>query len=112
MDPKMGPGRGHFLVIWFFFLCQAALGAQMAPKASPQEPPRPVQASISIDFGLILDDCLMILCIMWATFYLACLITFLVTSSFHFQISGHNVLRSSVGVSKVTKKVRCGPAFV
>ena len=47
---------------------------------------------VNIDFadlGLILDDCLMIFSIMWASFYLACLITLLVTSSFHFQISGH-----------------------
>ena len=41
------------------------------------------------ELDLILDHFLMIVCIMWATFYLACLITFLVTSSFHFQISGH-----------------------
>ena len=72
----------------------------------PQEPPRPVQASIFIDFLLILEDILMIFCIMWATFYLVCCITFLVTSKFHFQISGHKFkcVGSSAGVSKVTKK--------
>ena len=52
------------------------LGSQNGSQGLPQEPPRPVQASISTDFGLILDDFLMIFCIMWATFDLACLITF------------------------------------
>ena len=40
----------------------------------PQEHPRPVQASISIDFYSILDDLLMIFCITRATFYLVCFI--------------------------------------
>ena len=88
-----GPPNGSpdAVIFWSsgsFLLCQTALGAQMAPKP-PQEHPRPVQASISIDFWLIWDDFLMIFCIRWATFYLVCPITFLVTSSFHFQISGH-----------------------
>ena len=55
----------------------------------PQEPPRPVQASISIDWSLMLAPTLSSWCLRWATFYVVCLITFLVTSSFHFQISGH-----------------------
>ena len=87
MDPKMG---AHTRVIFWssgsFFLCQTALGAQMAPKP----PPRAAKTSPSldfhrffVDFGRFFDD------IMWATFYLVCLISFLVTSSFHFQISGH-----------------------
>ena len=83
MNPKMGAQTRSFV---------GHLAPFFWPKwlpSLPQEPTRPVQASISIDFGLILDDFLMIFCIMWATFYLACLITFLVTSSFHFQISGH-----------------------
>ena len=51
----------------------------------------------------------MIFCIMWATFYLVCLITFLVTSSFHFQISGHKfkcvgvVRRGQQGDKKVRR---------
>ena len=62
------------------------------PKWLPRPPPRAPKTSPSLDFHqfkLILDDLLMIFCIMWATFHLVCLITFLVTSSFHFQISGH-----------------------
>ena len=62
----------------------------------PQELPRPVQASISIDFGSILNDFLMIFCIMWATFYLVWLILYLVTSSCHFQISGRKFKRVGV----------------
>ena len=55
----------------------------------PQKPLRLVQSSIYIDLKLIVEDSLMIVSIMWATFDLACQIMFLVTSSFHFQISGH-----------------------
>ena len=87
--PKWEPGRGHFLVIWLLFSVPDGLGSPNGSQGLPQEPPRPVQASISIDFGLILDGFLMIFCTMRATFYLVCLITFLVTSSFHLQVSGH-----------------------
>ena len=86
--PKWKPRRDHFLVIWLLFLCQTALGAQMAPKP----PPRAPKTSPRYDFHrflLLLNDFLMIFCIMCAIFYLVCLIIFLVTSSFHFQISGH-----------------------
>ena len=88
LTPKWETRRGHFLVIWFFFAVPDGLGSPNGSQGL-QESPRPVQASISIDFGSIWDDFLMIFCIMWATFYLACLIIFLVTSSLHFQISGH-----------------------
>ena len=89
MDPKMGAQtRSFFGHLAPFFCARRPWEPKWLPSL-PQEPPRPVQASISIDFWLILDDLLMIFCIMWATFYLVCLITFLVTSSFHFQISGH-----------------------
>ena len=84
IDPKMGAHtRSFFSHLAFFFLGQTALGGQMASKP-PQELPRPVRASISIDFLLILDDLLMVFCVMWVTFYLVCFITYLVTSSFHF----------------------------
>ena len=85
MDRKMGAQTRSFFGHLPPFFC----ARRPWVPSLPQEPPRPVQASISIDFKLILDDFLMIFCIMWATFYLVCLITFLVASSFHFQISGH-----------------------
>ena len=50
--PKWEPRRGHFLVIWFFFPCQTALGVQMAPKP----PPRAPKASPSLDFHRFLVD--------------------------------------------------------
>ena len=89
MDPKMGAQTRPFFGYLAFFFCARRPWEPKWLPSLPQEPPRPVQASISIDFGLILNDFLMIFCIMWATFYLACLITFLVTSSLHFQISGN-----------------------
>ena len=89
MDPKMEPRRfGHLAP---FFCARRPWESKWLPSLL-QEPPRPVQASISIELGLILDNLLMIFCIMLATFYLVCLITFLVT------------LGSSAGVGKVTKK--------
>ena len=88
MDPKMeAQTRSFFYHLAPFFRARRPWEPKWLPSLS-QEPPRPVQASISIDFLLILDDLLMIFCLRWATFYLVCLITFLVTSSFHFQISG------------------------
>ena len=87
--PKWRPRGGHFLVIWLLFSVPGGLGSPNGSQGLSQQPPGSVQASISTDFGSILDDFLMIFCIMWATFYLACLITFLVTLSLHFQISGH-----------------------
>ena len=80
MDPKMGAQTRSFFGHLAPFFCARRPWEPKWLQGPPQEPPRPVQASISIDFGLILDDCLMIFCIMWATFYLVCLITFLVTS--------------------------------
>ena len=70
MEPKMGAHtRSIFGHLAPFFCARRPWEPKWLPSL-PQEPPRPVQASISIDFGLILDDFLMILCIMWATFYL------------------------------------------
>ena len=89
--PKWRPRGGHFLVIWLLFSVPGGLGSPNGSQGLSQQPPGSVQASISTDFGSILDDFLMIFCIMWATFYLACLITFLVTSSLNFQISGHKL---------------------
>ena len=101
MDPEMGAQtRSFFGRLASFFRARRPWEPKWLPSL-PQEPPRPVQASISIDFWSILDDFLMIFCIMWATFYLVCFITFLVTSRFHFQISGHKF--KCVGV------VRRGP---
>ena len=89
MDPKMEAHTRSFFGHLAPFFCARRPWEPKRLPSLPQEPPRRVQASISIDLGLILDDLFMIFCIMWATYYLVCLITFLVTSSFHFQISGH-----------------------
>ena len=98
MDPKMGAQtRLFFGHLASFFRARR----RWEPKwlsSLPQELPRPVQDSISIDFWSILDDFLMIFCIMRATFYLVCFITFFVTSKFHFQISGHKF--KCVGVAR------------
>ena len=108
-DPKMGARtRSFFGHLAPFFRARRPWKPKWLPSL-PQEPPRPVQASISIDFWSILDDLLMIFCIMWATFYLVCLITFLVTSSLHFQISGHKF--KCVGVVSRVKRKRV-PATV
>ena len=89
MDPQMGAHtRSFFGQLTFFFRARRPWEPKWL-QSLPQEPPRPIQASISINCCLMLDDVLMIFCIMWATFYLVCLITFLVTSSFHYKISGH-----------------------
>ena len=64
MDPKMGAQtRSFFGHLAFFFCARRPWEPKWLP-SPPQEPPRPVQASISIDFALILDDFLMIFCIM------------------------------------------------
>ena len=89
MDPKMGAHTRLFFGHLAPFFCARRPWEPKWFRNLPQEPPRPVQASISIDFWLILDYFLMIFYIRSATFYLVCLITFWVTSSFHFQISGH-----------------------
>ena len=71
MDPKMGAQTWSFFGhLAPFFHARRPWEPKWLPSL-PQEPPRPVQASISIDFWLILDDFLLIFCIMWATFYLA-----------------------------------------
>ena len=100
MDPKIGAQtRSFFGHLAPFFCARRPWEPKWLP-SPPQEPPRPVQASISIDFGLILDDFLMIFCIWFASllFWLprAFIFKFLATSS--------NELGSSAGVSKVTKK--------
>ena len=106
MDPKMGAQtRSFFGHLASFFRARRPWEPKWRPSL-PQEPPRPVQASISVDFWSILDDFLMIFCIMWATFYLACLIIFWLPRAFIFKFlaTSSNVLGSSAGVSKVTKK--------
>ena len=85
MDLKMGARTRSFFGHLPFFFCASRPWEPKWLLSLPQEPPRPIQASISVYFWLILDDFLMIFCIMWAIFYLVCLITFLITSSFHFQ---------------------------
>ena len=70
-------GSPDVVIFWssgFFFCARRPWEPKWLPSL-PQEPPRPVQASISIDVLFILDEFLMIVCIMWATFYLVCLIT-------------------------------------
>ena len=64
MDPKMGAQTWSFFGhLAPFFRARRPWEPKWLPSL-PQEPPRPVQASISIDFLLILDDFLMIFCIM------------------------------------------------
>ena len=74
MELKMGTQTWSFFGRLAFFFCAGWPWEPRWLPSLPQEPPRPVQASISIDFWLILEDFLMIFCIMWATFYLVCLI--------------------------------------
>ena len=106
MDPKMGaqtqPFFGHLAP---FFCARQPWEPKWLPSLA-QEPPRRVQASISIDFGLILDDILKICCIRWATFYLVCPLLFWLPRAFIFKFlaTSSNVLGSSAGVSKATKK--------
>ena len=104
--PKWRPRGGHFLVIWLLFSVPGGLGSPNGSQGLSQQPPGSVQASISTDLGSILDDFLMIFCIMWATFYLGCLITFWLPRAliFNFLATSSNVLGSSVGVSRVKKK--------
>ena len=106
MDPKMGAHtRSFFGHLALFFCARRPWEPKWLPSL-PQEPPRPVRASISIDFLLIWIDFLMIFCVMWATFYLVCLIIFWLPRAFIFKFlaTSSNVLGSSAGVSKVTKK--------
>ena len=71
MDTEMGAQTRSFLGHLASFFHARRPWEPKWLQSLPQEPPRPVQASISIDLLLILDDFLMIFCIMWATFYLA-----------------------------------------
>ena len=66
MDPKMGAQTRSFFGHLAAFFCATR---PWETKWLPRPPPRAPKTSPSLD--------------------LACLITFLVTSSFHFQISGH-----------------------
>ena len=105
--PKWELRCGHFLVIWLFCFRARRPWEPKWPPSLPQEPPRPIQASIFIDFGLILDDSFddflyhvgdFLSGLPHYLFWLprAFIFEFLATSS--------HVLGSSVGVSKVTKK--------
>ena len=74
--PKWEPILGHILAIWPFF---AVPGKPWEPNWLPrpsQESPGPVQASICIDFRWIWVDFVMICRVMWATFCLVCLVSF------------------------------------
>ena len=64
--PSWGPRAGHFLVFWLLFSVPGGLGSQNGFQGFSQQPLGSAQGSISIDFGSILDDFLMIFCIMWA----------------------------------------------
>ena len=64
--PKWRPRGGHFLVIWLLFSVPGGLGSQNGFQGLAQQPLGSAQGSISIDFGTILNDFLMIFCIMWA----------------------------------------------
>ena len=67
---KWEPKRGYFLFIWLLFSVPDSLGSPNGSQGLPQEPPRPVQASISMDFGLIWEVFFVIFCIMWVTYFL------------------------------------------
>ena len=107
MDPKMGARTRSFFGHLALFSVPDGLGSPNGPQGLPLESPRPVQASISIDFGLILDDFLMIFCIMWATLIWLASLFFELPRAFIFKFlaTSSNVLGSPVGVSKVTKNV-------
>ena len=98
--PKWEPIFGHILAIWPFF---AVPGKPWEPNWLPrpsQESPGPVQASIFIDFRWIWVDFVMIFRVMWATFCLVCLVSFVgllnhfwwFIASPTFQISGHRFI--------------------
>ena len=105
MDPKMEAQTRSFFSHLAPFFCARRL---WGPKWLPRPPPRAPKTSPSLDFHWFWIDfwtiLLMIFCIMWATFYLVCLITLLVTSSFHFQISGHKF--ECVGVDTQSENYR------
>ena len=82
LDAKMGTQTRSFFGNLAPFFCARR---PWKPKWLPRPPPRPVQASISTDFESILYSFLMIFCIMWATFYLACLIIFWLPRAFIFK---------------------------
>ena len=56
MDPKMGAQTWSFFNHLAPFFCARRPWEPKWLPSLPQEPPRPVQASISIDFWLILDE--------------------------------------------------------
>ena len=72
----MGTQGGTIFAIWLLFAVPGGFGGQSDSQGLPQEPPGPVQASIFIDFGPILDLFLIIVHIMRATFGLVCLVIF------------------------------------
>ena len=47
--------RGTIFDMWLLFAVPGGLGGQSDSQGLPQEPPGPVQASIFIDFGTILE---------------------------------------------------------
>ena len=51
----MGTHIGTFFDNWLLFAVPGGFGGQSDSQGLPQEPPGPVQASIFIDFGTILD---------------------------------------------------------
>ena len=51
----MGTQGGTLFAIWLLFAVPGGFGGQSDSQGRPQEPPGPVQASIFIDFGPILD---------------------------------------------------------
>ena len=56
MDPKMGAQTWSFFGhLAFFFRARRPWEPKWLP-SPPQEPPRPIQASISIDFGRFVND--------------------------------------------------------
>ena len=106
MDSNMGSQtRSFFGHLAPFFRARRPWEPKWLPSL-PQEPPRPVQASISIDFWLILDDFLWF-SVSWALLFIwfASLLFWLPRAFiFKFLATSSNVLGSSAGVSKVTKK--------
>ena len=90
----MGTRRGTIFNMWLLFAAPGGFGGQSDSQGLPQEPPGPVQASIFMGFGTILDLVFDIFSYhagyFWSSlssYLLGCSISYWVTSSPTFQIS-------------------------
>ena len=104
--PKWEPRRGHFLVIWLLFSVPDGLGSPNGSQASPKSPQGQSKPRFPSIVGWFWTIC------WW--FSVSCGLLFIWFASllfwlprafiFKFLATSSNVLGSSAGVSKVTKK--------